>query len=212
MQDITTWANARQGITFEDFSNSDLSGQCVALVKCFLAECCDGINSPYGARGDAIDFGNTLVAQEYADQTTGELVPGDILVYDEGTQYGHIALYIGNEQLFEENAAYPPASLASNGTWTSRIGAYRNATWAYRMRHQYYNNNEQEGQDNMRHVYNKGDGALHWFTDTHYGGYHDYDELQADLNTGVAKMPVIDWTDPNYPLWVRCEATRIFVN
>ncbi|MDR1447370.1 MAG: C40 family peptidase [Candidatus Ancillula sp.] len=212
MQGITTWANARQGITFTNPPERSLDGQCVTLVKAFLTECCDGISDPYGARGNAIDFGNTLVNQGYADQITGELVPGDILVYDVGTAYGHIALYIGGEQLFEENAAYPPASLASNGTWTSRIGAYRSATWAYRIRPQYYNNNNQEeGQDNMRHIFNTGDGALYWFNETHWGGYHDYDELQFDLNNGQATMPVIDWTDRRAPWDGRMKATRVFV-
>jgi hypothetical protein len=179
------------------------------LLKAFLAEL-TGVPTPYSARGNAIDFGNTLVSQGYAQPVTdcSQLTPGDILVYDEGTLYGHIALYIGDNQLFEENCALPPATKTPNGTWTSRIGDYRPATYIYRLLKQYFTDNEQED-NNMRQVDNKGDGALHWFTDTHFGGYHDYDELVADLNNGQAVLPVIDWSDRSAPWDVRIESTRI---
>jgi hypothetical protein len=162
-------------------------------------------------RGNAIDFGNTLVAQGYATRVS-DLQVGDILVYDEHNEYGHIASYLGENEMFEENCTMSPAHLAPNGTWTSRIGVYRPATWIYRMLPQYYNNsnNYQKGNE-MRQVYNKGDGALHWFTETHWGDYHNYDELQADLNTGQAILPVIDWSNRSAPWDARIESTRVRV-
>jgi hypothetical protein len=209
VQKVIDWAQARQNITFVNLPDRSLDGQCVTLIKAFLAECCDNISEPYSARGNAIDYGFTLNEQGYTDSVYSNiLLPGDILVYHTNSQYGHIALYIGNNQIFEENCQLAPATLAYNGTMTSRIGTYRQANFIYRLKKQYYNEDNKE-ENNMRKIYNKGDGALHWFTDTHFGNYHNYDELQADVNNGVAQLPVIDWSDRSAPWDVRIESTRV---
>ncbi|MDR2082336.1 MAG: C40 family peptidase [Candidatus Ancillula trichonymphae] len=207
MQNVRTWALARQGITFVNPPDESLDGQCVTLIKAFLAECCEGVANPYAARGNALDFGSVLVAQGYAAQVSN-LQPGDILVYDVGTPYGHIALYIDDNRLFEENAAVSPATLAMNGTWTSRVGDYRTATSVYRLGEQYYNENTNGGSDMTRRLYNKGDGAIWWYTDTHYGAYSDGAQLDIDLQSGSAVLPVYDYTDRSAPWDIRIEQTR----
>ena len=59
------YAAKRLGIFFPGSSNGtmddgDLTGQCVSLVKWFGAEMCQ-LPNPGAARGNAKDFGNTLV-------------------------------------------------------------------------------------------------------------------------------------------------------
>jgi hypothetical protein len=209
MQRIRNWANVNINKTFVDQSDPRLNGQCVALVKCFLAECCDCIPNPYGSRGNAKDYGENLVEQGLATYAT-EPQAGDILVWTGGA-YGHIALYLGSGVLFEENSNLTPATLAPNGTYTSRIGLYRTPDKIYRLKPQYYNNEKKKGTI-MRTLFNDGSGAIGWFTPTHWGYYSDPDELQVDINTGQATYPCIDWTNRSAPWDLRMKRTRIMVS
>jgi cell wall-associated NlpC family hydrolase len=152
-------------------------------------------------------MGSTLVAQGCADKvSTQALQAGDILVYDEGTPWGHIALYLGNNLLFEENAAYPPATKAANGTYTSRIGTYRPATYVYRMKLQYYNNNNEKGK-NMRKAWSDGK-SIYWFSDEYWGVYPNADALQIDINSGSVELPILDYSNRTAPWDARIKETR----
>lgn len=114
------WASQRIGIFFpageSDNSQGYLTGQCVSLIKWFLAEMCEKIPEPFRARGHAKDFGNALVAEGLADQV-GDLKRGDILVWPyDGGGYGHIGIYMGDGTVFEEN-------VAPSGQRTANFGA-----------------------------------------------------------------------------------------
>ncbi len=114
------WASQRIGIFFpageSDNSQGYLTGQCVSLIKWFLAEMCEKIPEPFRARGHAKDFGNALVAEGLADQV-GDLKRGDILVWPyDGGGYGHIGIYMGDGTVFEEN-------VAASGQRTANFGA-----------------------------------------------------------------------------------------
>ena len=114
------WASQRIGIFFpageSDNSQGYLTGQCVSLIKWFLAEMCEKIPEPFRARGHAKDFGNALVAEGLADQV-GDLKRGDIIVWPyDGGGYGHIGVYMGDGTVFEEN-------VAASGQRTANFGA-----------------------------------------------------------------------------------------
>ena len=114
------WASQRIGIFFpageSDNSQGYLTGQCVSLIKWFLAEMCEKVPSPFAARGHAKDFGEALVAQGIADRV-GDLKRGDILVWPyDGGGYGHIGVYMGDGTVFEEN-------VAASGQRTANFGA-----------------------------------------------------------------------------------------
>ena len=114
------WASQRIGIFFpageSDNSQGYLTGQCVSLIKWFLAEMCEKVPEPFRARGHAKDFGNALVAEGLADQV-GDLKRGDIIVWPyDGGGYGHIGIYMGDGTVFEEN-------VAASGQRTANFGA-----------------------------------------------------------------------------------------
>lgn len=114
------WASQRIGIFFPagelDNSQGYLTGQCVSLIKWFLAEMCEKVEAPFAARGHAKDFGEALVAQGIADRV-GDLKRGDILVWPyDGGGYGHIGVYMGDGTVFEEN-------VSASGQRTANFGA-----------------------------------------------------------------------------------------
>ena len=114
------WASQRIGIFFpageSDNSQGYLTGQCVSLIKWFLAEMCEKVEAPFAARGHAKDFGEALVAQGIADRV-GDLKRGDILVWPyDGGGYGHIGIYMGDGTVFEEN-------VSASGQRTANFGA-----------------------------------------------------------------------------------------
>lgn len=86
------------------------SGQCVSLIKA-LMEFLGDIPNPYGARGNAIDVGDTLLRQGIANNGTGWLnvvVNRDMgRIYENGrwNNYGHIWIDVNNEFNIEQNGA-----------------------------------------------------------------------------------------------------------
>jgi len=105
------YANARVGIYFPaksgaGLADGDLTGQCVSLDKWFLNEMTD-VPNPGAARGNAKDFGDTLVAQGQAKVVTSPQ-RGDIAVWKkDGGGYGHTGIVLSGNRVFEQNAALP---------------------------------------------------------------------------------------------------------
>lgn len=106
-------------------SISSLDGQCVSLVKWFIAEM-TGIPNPQAARGDARYFGKRLVAEGLADEVPyANRRRGDIICYEYGT-YGHIAVQLSGGRVFEENVNWPGVSskvVDGARVYASRIGS-----------------------------------------------------------------------------------------
>jgi hypothetical protein len=148
------YANARVGIFFtasgESPADGDLTGQCVTLVKWFLAEMTD-VPSPFAARGDARYVGQTLVAQGYAVEVPfDQRQRGDIICMEEGT-YGHIYVELSDNKVFEENVHWSgvPSRVVDGSTvYASRIGS-ENETWRFN-RHAYRINSYNEGGTDMK--------------------------------------------------------------
>ena len=128
------WAEKNKNRFFTCDGNTSksgyLDGQCVSLVKWFLNDNC-AVKDPFSARGHAKDVGDTLVSQGYAYKV-GSLIEGDIVVWKKDAgNYGHIAVYIGNNQVFESNAGVAGApSKYVNGSivYGATINAL-NASW-----------------------------------------------------------------------------------
>ena len=101
------YASGRIGIFFpanaQTPADGDLTGQCVTLVKWFMAEMCS-VPNPFAARGDARYVGDNLVAQGLATVVpAGQQREGDVVVYKYG-QYGHIGILLSGGRFFQENA------------------------------------------------------------------------------------------------------------
>lgn len=142
------YAAKRLGIFFPGSSNGtmddgDLTGQCVSLVKWFGAEMCQ-LPNPGAARGNAKDFGNTLVNQGLAYEVApNQRQQGDLVVWpQDGGGYGHIGVCLSGDRVFEQNVALPGSSarvVAGNTVYSSRIDPFH-ANWrrggvrVYRMR------------------------------------------------------------------------------
>ena len=142
------YAAKRLGIFFPGSSNGtmddgDLTGQCVSLVKWFGAEMCQ-LPNPGAARGNAKDFGNTLVNQGLAYEVApNQRQQGDLVVWPlDGGGYGHIGVLLSGDRVFEQNVALPGSSarvVAGNTVYSSRIDPFH-ANWrrggvrVYRMR------------------------------------------------------------------------------
>lgn len=102
-----TYASSRVNIFFpandQTPLDGNLTGQCVTLVKWFMAEM-SNVPNPFAARGDARNVGHNLVAQGLAKEVpTGQQKRGDIVTYEYGT-YGHIGVLLSNNKFFQENA------------------------------------------------------------------------------------------------------------
>lgn len=125
------YANQRIGIFFPGFPNS-LTGQCVSLNKWFLAEMTE-VPNPQSARGNAKDYGDTLVNQGHA-----RIVPasdrkrGDFLVWkQDGGGYGHIGVLLSGDRVFEGNVGIAGSIrgvFEGNVVYASRIDPL-NANW-----------------------------------------------------------------------------------
>ena len=79
---------------------SKLKGQCVSLVQTYLQEC---LEQPAKARGNAKDW-----IQSYVNEGLGVIVDtprkGDLLVFsNEANGYGHIAIYVDENTLYDQN-------------------------------------------------------------------------------------------------------------
>lgn len=99
--DADTYASTRLNIFFPGVIPS-LDGQCVSLVKYFMAEMSE-VPNPQAPRGDAKLVGRTLVAQGHAVEIPyAQRKEGDIICYEYGV-YGHIAVQLSAGRLFEQN-------------------------------------------------------------------------------------------------------------
>lgn len=80
-------------------------GQCVSLVKALLEFL--GAPSPYAARGNAKDVGDTLLRQNIAENGAGWLrvVVNRSMGRIGGQTYGHIWVDLANETNYEQNGA-----------------------------------------------------------------------------------------------------------
>lgn len=160
------YAARRLGIFFPGSSNGtmddgDLTGQCVSLVKWFGAEMCQ-LPNPGAARGNAKDFGNTLVNQGLAyEVAANQRAQGDLVVWpQDGGGYGHIGVLLSGDRVFEQNVALPGSStrvVAGNTVYSSRIDPFH-ANWrrggvrVYRMRN-YVGNRPSVSDDQIKQVY-----------------------------------------------------------
>lgn len=125
------WATSQLNKFFKGYPAS-LTGQCVALVKWFLQEMAS-VPNPQAARGNAKDFGETLVAQGHAKRVSSVLRKrGDIVVWPlDGGGYGHIGVLASRNTVFEENVGLkgtPSKIVAGQRVYASRIDPL-SATW-----------------------------------------------------------------------------------
>ena len=107
------------------------NGQCVSLAKRFLQQ--QGIKNWQKARGNAKDFGDTLVKEGKATQIPfSNRLRGDIIVWkQDGGGYGHIGVLVSQSEVFEQNVGLAGTKTANFGLGTvyaSRIDRV-DATW-----------------------------------------------------------------------------------
>jgi len=193
------YAAKRLGIFFPGSSNGtmddgDLTGQCVSLVKWFGAEMCD-LPNPGAARGNAKDFGNTLVNQGLAyEVAANQRAQGDIVVWPlDGGGYGHIGVLLSGDRVFEQNVALPGSStrvIAGNTVYSSRIDPLyvnwrRGAPRFYRMRN-YVGNRPSVSDDQIRQVYREvlereaDEGGINHYRQQAAKGW-SIDQIRQDL-------------------------------
>ncbi|WP_439946519.1 CHAP domain-containing protein [Streptomyces sp. BBFR109] len=112
------WAAKRVGIYFQGFP-STLDGQCVSLIKWFLGDMCN-VSDWKLARGDAKDYGDTLVRQGLATVVPAtQRKRGDIVVWkQDGHGFGHIGVLLSGDRVFEENVGLV-------GTPSKMVGDFR---------------------------------------------------------------------------------------
>lgn len=98
LKEYENWALA-QGSVGNPTAEESYKGECVSLVQQYLNKV-HGI--PFKARGNAKDWANIVIEgfNKYAPDNT--LLPGDIIVYDNG-KYGHIALITADGKMLEQN-------------------------------------------------------------------------------------------------------------
>lgn len=117
-----------------------LDGQCVSLVKWFMAEMSE-VPNPQAARGDARYVGQTLVRQGHAVEVPyAQRRRGDIITYENGV-YGHIGVVLSGDRTFEENVNWPGVSskiVDGARVYASRVGnlseAWRKNQHIYRLK------------------------------------------------------------------------------
>jgi hypothetical protein len=193
------YAAKRLGIFFPGSSNGtmddgDLTGQCVSLVKWFGAEMCQ-LPNPGAARGNAKDFGNTLVNQGLAYEVPpNQRQQGDLVVWpQDGGGYGHIGVLLSGDRVFEQNVALPGSSarvVAGNTVYLSRIDPFH-ANWrrggvrVYRMRN-YVGNRPSVSDDQIRQVYREvlereaDEGGINHYRQQAAEGW-TIDQIRSDL-------------------------------
>ena len=193
------YAARRLGTFFPGSSNGtmddgDLTGQCVSLVKWFGAEMCQ-LPNPGAARGNAKDFGNTLVNQGLAYEVApNQRQQGDIVVWpQDGGGYGHIGVLLSGDRVFEQNVALPGSStrvVAGNTVYSSRIDPFH-ANWrrggvrVYRMRN-YVGNRPSVSDDQIRQVYREvlereaDEGGINHYRQQAAKGWN-IDQIRSDL-------------------------------
>lgn len=193
------YAARRLGTFFPGSSNGtmddgDLTGQCVSLVKWFGAEMCD-LPNPGAARGNAKDFGNTLVNQGLAYEVpANQRQQGDLIIWpQDGGGYGHIGVLLSGDRVFEQNVALPGSSVrvvAGNTVYSSRIDPFH-ANWrrggvrVYRMRN-YVGNRPSVSDDQIRQVYREvlereaDEGGINHYRQQAAKGW-SIDQIRSDL-------------------------------
>lgn len=127
------YASTRLNIFFPGVVPS-LDGQCVSLVKWFMAEMTD-VPNPQAARGDARYVGKTLVSQGLAFEVSyDQRQRGDLVCYEYGV-YGHIGVILSGNRTFEENVNWAGVArkVVDGATvYASRIGSMAEA-WRHDM-------------------------------------------------------------------------------
>ena len=193
------YAAHRLGMFFPGSSNGtmndgDLTGQCVSLVKWFGAEMCN-LPNPGAARGNAKDFGNTLVNQGLAYEVApNQRQQGDLVVWpQDGGGYGHIGVLLSGDRVFEQNVALPGSStrvVAGNTVYSSRIDPFH-ANWrrggvrVYRMRN-YVGNRPSVSDEQIKQVYREvlereaDEGGLNHYRQQAAKGW-SIDQIRSDL-------------------------------
>lgn len=193
------YAARRLGIFFPGSSNGtmddgDLTGQCVSLVKWFGAEMYN-LPNPGAARGNAKDFGNTLVNQGLAYEVPpNQRQQGDLVVWpQDGGGYGHIGVLLSGDRVFEQNVALPGSSarvVAGNTVYSSRIDPLY-ANWRrggvrfYRMKN-YVGNRPSVSDEQIRQVYREvlereaDEGGLNHYRQQAAKGW-SIDQIRSDL-------------------------------
>lgn len=86
-------------------------GMCVSLVQQYIHQC---LGQPIKARGHAKDWKYTYV-KEGLGKITKKPRYGDIIVYDVG-EFGHIAIYINSNIMYDQNNGYHDNKRAGYGT------------------------------------------------------------------------------------------------
>lgn len=129
--DADAYANNRMGIYFPGFP-AEFTGQCTSLIKWYLGEMC-GVGDWQAARGNAKDFGDTLVHQGLATVVDiNSRREGDIVVWkQDGGGYGHIGVLCSGDNVFEENVGLkgaPSANYSGNIVHPSRLDPL-SASW-----------------------------------------------------------------------------------
>ena len=193
------YAARRLGMFFPGSSNGtmddgDLTGQCVSLVKWFGSEMC-GLPNPGAARGNAKDFGNTLVNQGLAYEVApNQRQQGDLVVWPlDGGGYGHIGVLLSGDRVFEQNVALPGSSarvVAGNTVYSSRIDPFH-ANWrrggvrVYRMRN-YVGNRPAVSDEQIKQAYrdilerDADDGGINHYRQQAAKGWN-IDQIRNDL-------------------------------
>lgn len=94
-------------------SDGHLKGQCVSLIQQYLVQC---LEQPAKPRGNAKDWIETYVAEGLGTIAT-ELRKGDILVFpNEAEGYGHIAIYVNEDVIYDQNNLRHDNGCAGYGT------------------------------------------------------------------------------------------------
>lgn len=193
------YAAKRLGMFFPGSSNGtmddgDLTGQCVSLVKWFGAEMCQ-LPNPGAARGNAKDFGNTLVNQGLAYEVPpNQRQQGDLVVWpQDGGGYGHIGVLLSGDRVFEQNVALPGSSVrvvAGNTVYSSRIDPFhanwrRGGTRIYRMRN-YVGNRPSVSDEQIKQAYrdilerDADEGGINHYRQQAAKGW-SIDQIRSDL-------------------------------
>lgn len=109
-----------------------LDGQCVSLVKWFLNDNA-AVQNPFGARGNAKDYGDTLTAQGYAYKVNSP-IEGDLVVWKQmAPPYGHIGVYLGDGTVFESNVGVQGVSVKNISGYNVYGASINNLNASFRI-------------------------------------------------------------------------------
>lgn len=94
------------------WGNGVLKRQCVSLVQQYINQC---LEQPMKPRGNGIDWKNTYINEGLGTITDSPKI-GDLIVYSPPYvgQYGHIAIYIDSNTMYDQN----------NGSHDNRCAGY----------------------------------------------------------------------------------------